>query len=124
VRAKGVLRKRESRADCVKRKPLPEVAIAVIGLRERSVAGEWSYAFGDIGERRGESVVGLMVGSQYGVLRDGVTARKNETTSAAHPPRNRILDVRDARVEQQEPQELLMFPSGTYTVFSRSHCVA
>ena len=34
VRAKGVLRKRESRADCVKRKPLPEVAIAVMRLRE------------------------------------------------------------------------------------------
>jgi len=36
VRANGVLRKRESRADCVKRKPRPEVAIVVIGWRSEA----------------------------------------------------------------------------------------
>lgn len=43
VRAKGVFRKKESRADCVKRKPLPEVAIATVLM---CVAGEKSYADG------------------------------------------------------------------------------
>ena len=44
--------------------------------------------------KAGESVVGWNDHSRYGVVEgDGVTARKNETTSAAHPPRNGILDV-------------------------------
>jgi hypothetical protein len=43
VRAKGVLRKRESRADCVKRKPRPEVAIVLRSL--------WEVGYAESGKR-------------------------------------------------------------------------
>jgi hypothetical protein len=63
VRAKGVLRKRESRADCVKRKPRPEVAIAVV---RRGVASGRCYARGWDGEER----LSCDVGWEDGVMAD------------------------------------------------------